>query len=622
MDRFRTGNATKGKGIRMRISTAIGIALIGVSVCGAAPARGQACGKAAADALRTCVKGVATLQRQCYRATGSACAGGDTKLAKRLARVGARLSSRCPDAAAVSGAGFASLLTPAALVQRIENACVQAVASLAARTYGGPHGAARAAAAPAERDCLDNAWREGQKLIDFELRQRSTCIRKVAAGRPCDTAKLAVKLTQRASRTTAAVDAGCPTSLTDLVAISSSLFTNRTVSQARCLVPVAHPVTAPFALDCGPRAAVPVPARGVPTQVVLPHAEWGTRCGDGSDYAFQVRLAPAGSPVQDVVVFMQGGGACYDGAGCASVSAGLFEALADGLPTGGIMSNTASANPFRDWTKVYLPYCTQDLHIGGGVVNPYPQITVHRFGGVNVRAALRYVRDVLWAELDANDPQGYRDDRPRVVFSGGSAGGYGAAYNYHWVLDDLGWVNTTAAPDAALGMHNDTIAGVITLGVIVLPSAHPGWNVRPMMPPYCHFGMCAEILDNLNLATAPRLLGTPHQQVLTISNQIDTTQRNTTLFASHPAFVNTLRTNYCNTQGVPGLRYFLRGSSTSIHGQVANSTHWNGATVGGTVMRDWLGAAMDDPDAVVDRVEEGTIVADFPGSVAFPCSID
>lgn len=595
--------------------------LLAAGGAGAAQTPGQLCGKAVATALRTCVIAAGKQQQQCYRGTGSACAPSDAKLLKALARTSDKVLARCTDAGTVQAAGFGALLTPAALVARIQNACTTAVAGLAARSYGGPHAAVRNAAAPVDQACLDEAWRQGQSLINYQLRQQSTCIAKVAAGKPCDTAKLAAKLAAREAKTATKIGGKCPNPLAGLVTVDPTAFVGRAAAQARCLVASAHPSTAPLTLDCGPRAAIPVPARGVNTQVVLPFATWGSRCGDGSNYAFQMRLAPAGQPVERVVVFMQGGGVCFDGPGCAGTSANLFEALNDGMVTGGIMSSTAATNPFRDWTKVYLPYCTQDLHIGGGTTTVYPQITVHRHGGLNVRAAMQYVRDVIWAELDATDPLGYRADRPLTVFTGGSAGGYGAAYNYHWMLDDLGWVRTTAVPDAALAMDNGTI-GVIALGTITLPATSPGWNLLPLMPPYCATAACAEILDNLNVATAARLLGQPEQQILTVSNQIDTVQRNTTLFANDAAFVNRARTNYCATQNTPGLRYFLRADSTSIHGQVANSTHWNGAVVDGTTLRDWVAGAMSTPAAVPDLVAEGTLVADFPGVLAFPCAVD
>jgi hypothetical protein len=229
------------------------------------------------------------------------------------------------------------------------------------------------------------------------------------------------------------------------------------------------------------------------------------------------------------------------------------------------------------------------------------------------------VRDVLWAEMDASDPEGYRGDRILALLSGGSAGGYGAAYNYHWVLDDLGWPHTSAAPDAALGMDNGG-AGVIALGAVVLSASPPGWNTGPFMPPYCFAPACQEIFVNLEVATAPRLLGVPEQQFLDVTNQIDTVQQVTTLFPSTAAFVNTLRGSYCAIEGTPGLHSFLRASSSSIHTQLLGSS-FDTASIGGTLLRDWLGGAMAAPGAVVDRTEVGTLEVDFPGVGPFPCAL-
>ncbi len=597
----------------------LAVALAGATAASAAMTPGQLCQKTAADTLRGCVKKVGKLHQKCYQTTGSACAATDPKLVKELAKVGTKLGPKCPDQATVQAAGFGPVLTPAALVDRVSNACTTAVASLGARSYGGPHASVRNAASVADQKCLDGAWREGQSVIDYTMKSDSTCIRNVAAGKTCDTASLASKLATRESKAEAKIAAKCPAALGTLVAVGESVFVDRAAAQARCLVATVHANTAPLTLDCGPRAAVSVPARGVATQIVLPNAVWGSKCGDGSDYAFNVRLAPVGSPVGDVVVHMQGGGACLDGPDCAATAPNLFEAMNENLPNNGMMSSTDPTNPFQNWTKVGLPYCTQDLHIGGGVPTAYTEITVERYGALNVRAAMQWVRDAIWAVLDAEDPTGYRADVPRMIFSGSSAGGYGASYNYHWVLDDLGWVHTASVPDAALAMDNGVV-GVIFLGTVTLPPTFPGWNTQPFMPPYCFTGDCAEIFINLEAATAPRLLGVPEQQIMHISNQIDSTQRNTTLFASNADFVNTLRSSYCDIQGTPGVHSFLRGSSTSIHGQV-NNNNWDNAIIGGTRMRDWVAGVMSNPTGVIDKTQEGTLVADFPGVQPFPCTI-
>ncbi len=43
-------------------------------------------------------------------------------------------------------------------------------------------------------------------------------------------------------------------------------------------------------------------------------------------------------------------------------------------------------------------------------------------------------------------------------------------------------------------------------------------------------------------------------------------------------------------------------------------------TAGGVTVRDWLAAAIAAPDGVVDRVDEGTLVTDYPGTNPIPCS--
>ena len=55
--------------------------------------------------------------------------------------------------------------------------------------------------------------------------------------------------------------------------------------------------------------------------------------------------------------------------------ADLFEALSDQPETTGPLSNDPDVSPFATWTKVYLPYCNQDVFIGGGTTSNFEQIT-------------------------------------------------------------------------------------------------------------------------------------------------------------------------------------------------------------------------------------------------------
>lgn len=347
---------------RPRLLALLLTALVAGSVDRATAATlGQRCERAASDSLRVCFRKVTRLQQHCYQKTGAACATSDPKLVAASTRVQTKVLRRCADQTTVTAAGYATPLPPAGLVGRLQEACTAATESLVARSYGGPHAAVRNGTDATNLRCLDRAFTKGRALIDYGLRRQSRCVRNTHAGKTCDTAALATALSAHEATTAGKITDQCPVDLATLINLDTATFAARTAAQARCLVAVAHGNTAPLSLDCGPRAAVPVPARATTTQVILDNATWGTRCGNGSDYAFRVRLAPTGSSVGNVVVYMQGGGACYNGPGCAGVSPALYEAMNDAMPTGGVMSSTAATNPFRDWTKVYLPYCTQDL---------------------------------------------------------------------------------------------------------------------------------------------------------------------------------------------------------------------------------------------------------------------
>lgn len=216
---------------------------------------------------------------------------------------------------------------------------------------------------------------------------------------------------------------------------------------------------------------------------------------------------------------------------------------------------------------------------------------------------------------------GYAGSRVTMLLTGSSAGGFGAMFNYYYVLDELRWVHTTVVPDAALSMDNGLPGGTADRAAFALMPLPPGWNARLYATPYCHTPLCGELLNTLELAHAPRLEAVPDQQILDLSNQVDNVQRNTQAFPDTPTFVNTLRARYCAQQGTPGIHSFLSASSSSVHGQIFVNTQFNNVTIGGTRMRDWLGQAMSSPDTLVDKIAQGTIEADHPGVNPFPCTV-
>ena len=452
--------------------------------------------------------------RRCYLKTGAACppddAGGARKL---LAKVATRIAARCSDAATVQALGYGAAATPATVTARVQEACTGEVAAIAARTFGGPQGAFLAGAASHHVSCLSAASFGGpQARSDGEANLRAACLAQGRGWGSRVTWRVPTRQIAAAESTArATIGAKCP-DLKATIGLDAAMYVDRAAAQARCVTAASHGNSGPLALDCGPRPPVVVPSRDTWTKVVLDQATYGTICGDGSPYAFWLRLPPNGKPSEKVAIDVQGGGSCWADSDCAAASYNLSSATADDHPTAGILSTSAADNPFSDWTMVFVPYCTQDLHIGGGITNVFPSVTVRRFGAINLRAALRYVRDVLWQDLAATEPEGYRPDRLTVLFGGESAGGAGVNYNYHYLLDDLRWVHTTVVPDSLLMLDNVATRIVGTAARIETGS-------RAYQPPYCLDPTCF-IGPVLQAATSPRLKAVPEQQIINVSNQV------------------------------------------------------------------------------------------------------
>jgi hypothetical protein len=591
------------------------------------------CEKTAAKELGKCVKSVLKAHSGCVEDTGAACAADDANIVKALGKLTAGVAKKCKSDADVVSVGYGPNFTVAGLSQRLASACTAETNAVVRRTIGGPHGAAYAGASGFFKTCMIDTVAKAGKYLGDIVKNQGKCLGDVRKGKGCDTTKLEAKLAKSRQKMSDGFDKTCPAnpSFEAVIALTRTQYLDRTAAGADCLTAMAHGDNLDaLDLTCGPRADIGSIPTDVYTQVVLPNATFGTLCGDGSDYAFQVYI-PSGADLSKVLVGMEGGGVCVlksqcDGVGNGDGTGDLFEALSDGAPTTGIMSNNPSVSAFADWVKVYLPYCNQDVFTGGGLTTDFGDYTVARYGAINVREAVKYVRDVLWSELDATTDGGYYPDAMQMMFGGFSAGGFGTIFNYHWTLDDLGWARTTAFPDSALGLNSGSLVNVTALADIAIngsPFVGPGdegWGTQQMLPPYCPDAACAEG-PVLMAATSERLKEVPEQQLLILSNQVDATQIGTTGFSSTSAWINAARQGYCDTKDLPGIHYFMPATTTSRHVISLTDAELTTDTAGGEVMGIWLeGGAITDPDNVVDRADEGTLVADHAGTNVFPCT--
>ena len=133
--------------------------------------------------------------------------------------------------------------------------------------------------------------------------------------------------------------------------------------------------------------------------------ESGPLCMRGREF----RMATRDVGSEDLLFFLQGGGACWPEF-CLAVTA-----APPGIPTGvDVLNPTLEANPFRDWNVAYLPYCDGSLFAGNRDHDDDEDGELDRFhrGLQNLSAGL----DVARREFPS--PR-------RVVLSGSSAGGFG-----------------------------------------------------------------------------------------------------------------------------------------------------------------------------------------------------
>jgi hypothetical protein len=498
------------------------------------------------------------------------------------------------------------------------------------------------------QDCLEQPHRIVSNAVDAALRGRNECL----AGDTCNAASLELNERALADDAVADVVASCE-NLSLLIALEPHEYVTRTMAQLDCLTATSHASADPLRLSCGPtvvtRDPPPPPGPNGYMKIVLDSEVYGTRCGGDepqfpadNPYAFHVKLAPAGHPIENVLIYLEGGGACmFEDEGTGIGHAGcygrylqepeLFEALDNEPHIFGIMSDDPAVSPFANWTKVFVPYCTQDLHMGNGVTSYFDSITVHRYGAINTRTALRYLRDLLWRELDTQGGDGFRPDRIRAAFAGFSAGGWGALYNYHWVLDDLQWPHTAAFPDSALALDNihDEFWSLRNLAQFVLAGPEPSnWGAQANQPPYC-FGPNCAIGPDLLMAHAPRLKAVPEQQYMIISNQNDEGgqmastffDRNTTFEQGRVNWINEARKAFCETKDLNGINHFFMPFPQDLHSTTMTDYYMSQVTVAGQTMNSWMADAFSNPDGVADRVEEGTLTETYPGVNPFPCDL-
>ena len=146
-------------------------------------------------------------------------------------------------------------------------------------------------------------------------------------------------------------------------------------------------------------------------------------CGDGSPYSYFVREKV---PTK-VVFFLEGGGACFTADTCKPGSDSYKQSVGQQngfMESQGIFDLDNPENPLADYSMVYVPYCTGDVH-GGNTTTDYGNgVVVQHKGLVNGTAAMNALLERFPEATD-------------VIVAGASAGSFPTPIYAGMIADKL-----------------------------------------------------------------------------------------------------------------------------------------------------------------------------------------
>ena len=330
----------------------------------------------------------------------------------------------------------------------------------------------------------------------------------------------------------------------------------------------------------------------------------GAKCRDGSDTGIGVNINPNSTKV---LIFMEGGGACFNTTTCntnpskyaeadfnAAVAAGGaagFNGTFDTMHTNGILSRADAKNPVKDYSMIYVPYCTGDVHAGANPAGAVPMVTgTQQFVGYNN------------VKLDVAMAQAMLPGTTDVVLAGMSGGGFGVVVNYDQVATAYGSVPVTMIDDSGPPMADPYLPQCLQSELVTL------WSLDKTVLVACgddcvgdggvdtgHFAI--NVLKHLGKKYPTRILGIMDSTGdATISSFFGFGADNCTSFSPELALMFTAGLQDIRTEMSFDTNFgefvFASGDHTSLEGQL--DTRVAGGTVDGgapaVALSDWLTA--------------------------------
>lgn len=183
----------------------------------------------------------------------------------------------------------------------------------------------------------------------------------------------------------------------------------------------------------------------------------GTSCSRDSSYSFFFHPGDE----RRLVIFFQGGGACWNGQNCDVKGKPSFDPQIDTTddPTrqAGLLDLSNPRNPIRDYSVVFVPYCTADVFLGARTVSydtrSATDTAAHRFR-IRHRGRANADRVIAWVYSHFA--------KPSLVFvTGTSAGAIPTPFYASLVALHYPRARVVQLGDAAGGYRAQAIPGIL-----------------------------------------------------------------------------------------------------------------------------------------------------------------
>lgn len=399
---------------------------------------------------------------------------------------------------------------------------------------------------------------------------------------------------------------------------------------------------------------VPKPGNPDATRIVRPSCSGGPLPGDSpgsfvfapTDYSFFVQK---GNPNR-LLIALDGGGGCWDAGTCIgspligspTYSPTVNETEESLAQSQGILDDKNEANPFHNYTKVFIPYCTGDIHWGSrdtfydldGEGGPFPALPIYHRGTDNMLAVLDWLEN-----------NGIKlDNAKEVTVAGVSAGAYGANLAFAYVAQKTG-------SKARLNLISDSGVGVIDdptpsdnpgnpsplpffSEAIYNPAGGESWGVAQNLPfwvfgPYPEAFLAASANNPLELLPSVFIaLGQykPDAKLAAITTNSDITQvffyglMKGVVPPTGQEFVEwygamSFMTGAPAVAGLPNYRYFIENGQCHTFLFFDDEFYRDGAN--GTSVADWVTAMIKPGNRGWDYLNAG-----IPDGTSQPCTFD